>query len=775
MNVLQHLSREERWRVRSTILTLNRHGLGNYTISTIADLLPTLPAEAHAPSSSSVRNTANRTTSPSGLPESVDLGQLTKTKEAADLLLGTCLEMTTRGFADIGDLITTLIKGAAQLLQADRCSLFRVEEDELVSSSPDDDGPETIRIRVGTGIAGHVASTGEIVNIPDAYADSRFSPEVDLRTGYRTTSLLCGPLLFQGQVIAVVQLLNRTVKGCHRPFTSSDESLFRGFASFAGVALSNAYLYHDALGERRKTEVLLESVQRLGHAGVRSVDDVARVIRDAATELLEAERCALFVYDKGSRSLHAMTDDGKQISTPLGKGIAGIVCESKEPTNISDAYAHPLFNPDVDVGTGYVTRNILCMPILDEEREVIGVVQVLNKAARGGFTNSDEQVLSFFTQFAGLHLRNAERYAFLVNSQETAMHLVEMQSNLGSKIHPRSGIIAASEGAVAGALSIELTPEEKRRVLTDAFNVHDYGHDSAQFDRLVPLAAWLFEALGLVEYFKIPKFVLIRFLLTVAGKYRHVPYHNFVHAFDTTQTIVCFLLKGGMQHMLTKLDTFSLMTSSLMHDIDHMGLNNSFHTKTETPLGFLSAASGATSVLEVHHCNLALEILAMEQTAIFSGMSDEDSTSAYKIMISTILATDMAKHKDLVNDFLAACQLRYDTQNVEHRRLATAMLMKAADLSNLTKPFNIARLWAISVTDEFYEQGDTEKAVGLSVTPHFNRDTKPELADTQLGFIDSCGLGFYVALVSVFPELKYALDQLKSNRARWALVQSGEA
>jgi len=395
--------------------------------------------------------------------------------------------------------------------------------------------------------------------------------------------------------------------------------------------------------------------------------------------------------------------------------------------------------------------------------------QVLNKAASGGFSRADEQLLAFFSQFAGLYLTNAARYDFLRASQESAMHLLDMQSSFGH-IHPRFGIVVSTERRVASSMAIELTREEKQLVLTEHFDVlSDYGL-GAKFDRLVPLVVWIFESLGLLESFRIPRPTLFRFLLTVASKYRAVPYHNFVHAFDATQTIVCFLLKGGVRQHLTDLDVFVVLVSSLMHDIDHMGLNNSFHTKTETPLGVLSTASGTTSVLEIHHCNLALEVLGLEQTGIFDSLGKEDKAAAYKTLISTILATDMAKHGNILQEWSRTCGPAYDRENVEHRRLAAAMLMKAADLSNLTKPFNTARLWAILVTTEWYEQGETEKAVGCSVTPNFDRETKPELAETQIGFMDGVGIGFYEAITAVFPGMTYALEQLRSNRARWGQV-----
>jgi putative ABC transport system ATP-binding protein len=121
-----------------------------------------------------------------------------------------------------------------QLLNAERSSLFLVENNTLLLKVAEDLDPDNeIRIPVGSGIAGAVAQSGEAINITDAYADSRFNPEVDKRTGFRTRSILSLPVKNQlGEVFAVAQLLNRKDG---QPFDQDDEARFTNFIASTGV------------------------------------------------------------------------------------------------------------------------------------------------------------------------------------------------------------------------------------------------------------------------------------------------------------------------------------------------------------------------------------------------------------------------------------------------------------------------------------------------------------------------------------------------------------
>ena len=111
---------------------------------------------------------------------------------------------------------------------------------------------------------------------------------------------------------------------------------------------------------------------------------------------MQADRCTVFIYDKEKDELWskvALGMDSQEIRFPATKGLAGYVVKTGETLNIEDAYNDLRFNKDVDLKTGYKTKTILCMPIKNNNQEIIGAFQVLNKA-NGTFTKNDEDLLS---------------------------------------------------------------------------------------------------------------------------------------------------------------------------------------------------------------------------------------------------------------------------------------------------------------------------------------------------------------------------------------------
>ena len=109
-------------------------------------------------------------------------------------------------------LLALIMERITEIMDADRSTLYLTSEDGAELWSKVEKGGEfvEIRLKVGEGIAGHVAATGETLNIPDAYSDARFQPRVDHESGYRTRSILCAPMRgSRGQIVGVLQLLNK--------------------------------------------------------------------------------------------------------------------------------------------------------------------------------------------------------------------------------------------------------------------------------------------------------------------------------------------------------------------------------------------------------------------------------------------------------------------------------------------------------------------------------------------------------------------------------------
>src|SRR5215813_10213043 len=144
------------------------------------------------------------------------------------------VQEVSKALSTVGDLDTLLrliMEKVTELMEADRSTLYLVTEDGGQLWSKVVQGGEVVEIRltVGEGIAGWVAQTREIVNIPDAYADQRFQPSVDLKSGYRTRTILAVPMIGAlGGLVGVLQVLNKgsTAGGGGRntdagPFTRS--------------------------------------------------------------------------------------------------------------------------------------------------------------------------------------------------------------------------------------------------------------------------------------------------------------------------------------------------------------------------------------------------------------------------------------------------------------------------------------------------------------------------------------------------------------------------
>ncbi|TLY29156.1 MAG: GAF domain-containing protein [Ignavibacteria bacterium] len=142
---------------------------------------------------------------------------------------------------DTDRLLELILQTATTMVQADRGTLYLVDESKNELWSKVVQGSSTIEIRLplGKGIAGYVAVSGETLNIPDAYADRRFNPEVDRRSGYRTKTILCMPMKNKdGKVIGVFQLLNKPGGS----FTEEDQEFIDALSVHAAIAVENALL-----------------------------------------------------------------------------------------------------------------------------------------------------------------------------------------------------------------------------------------------------------------------------------------------------------------------------------------------------------------------------------------------------------------------------------------------------------------------------------------------------------------------------------------------------
>lgn len=177
---------------------------------------------------------------------------------------------------------------------------------------------------------------------------------------------------------------------------------------------------------------------------------IARIMRET-TELLDAERSTLFVHDPKTGELFSVFAEGElthEIRLPADRGIAGAVFTSGRVENISDPYADPRFDQDVDRRTGFRTRSILCHPIVDKRGGRIGVTQVLNK--RGGmFLPKDEARLRAFSAQIAVSIENAKLFEDVSNMKNYTESILKSTSNGIITFDLENRITTANDAALA--------------------------------------------------------------------------------------------------------------------------------------------------------------------------------------------------------------------------------------------------------------------------------------------------------------------------------------
>ncbi|XP_012222882.1 cGMP-specific 3',5'-cyclic phosphodiesterase isoform X2 [Linepithema humile] len=704
-------------------------------------------------------------------------------------------------YADRGSLF--LAKGPLE----DRylvAKLFDVTQDTELEEAVQRAKNEELKIPFGVGIAGYVAQTKETINIKDAYKDPRFNSAIDMRTGYKTTLILSMPICnYEGDVIGVAQIINKT-NGSNE-FTDRDVGVFQRYLTFCGIGIQNAQLFELSVQEYRRNQILLNLARNIFEEQ-NNLECLVTKIMTEAKELLKCERCAVYLLDldcgeaghlekiverpgksvqesrkplsrRESNNIdmedifqqHASTEDNKftmvfemenetqearvyrpshnDLSSSLGQ-IARYVAATGQILNIGDV-ATWLKKGVMESGKEPI-RSILCMPIVNGQRIVIGVAQLINKDNGTSFTDSDVSIFEAFAIFCGLGIHNTQMY-------ESACKLMAKQK---VALECLSYHATANNDDALRLVSDHIPSAEIYNLYSFTFIDFDLTDDDT-----CRATIRMFMQCDLIQKFHIPYDVLCRWILSVKKNYRPVKYHNWRHALNVAQTMFAMLKTGKMEQFMTDLEILGLLVACLCHDLDHRGTNNAFQTKTESPLAILYS----TSTMEHHHFDQCVMILNSDSNNIFQSLSMEDYRRVMKVVESAILSTDLAMYFKKRNRFMEVIdEGEFDWQSEEKKELLCGMMMTACDVSAIAKPWDVQHRVAKLVADEFFDQGDLER-LQLNQQPvaMMDRERRDELPQMQVGFIDVICLPLYKVMAETFPWILPLYEGTMENRKHW--------
>ncbi|PHJ17923.1 3 5 -cyclic nucleotide phosphodiesterase domain-containing protein [Cystoisospora suis] len=314
--------------------------------------------------------------------------------------------------------------------------------------------------------------------------------------------------------------------------------------------------------------------------------------------------------------------------------------------------------------------------------------------------------------------------------------------------------------------------------------------------------------------------VLRKFLVEVEKAYKPNPYHNSTHGITATAAARCppalpftmecplkfhvartlfatelssssFASADGFgevvgrntENRLGDLEEVGLIIASLCHDIAHPGRNNNFMVNASTPLAL---TYNDISVLENMHASLTFRLLCDRRLNLLGHLHREAFRTCRKLMIDLILSTDMKTHFDQIANFRLRRQSEgFDpVNNDEDRQRLLEMVIKSADIGHGALPWPAHEQWCLLVVQEFYDQGDEEKRLGLPVSFLCDRSQHDtEFFKSQIGFLDFVVKPLYEELEAVEGMLDYGperpvrticVQNLANNIAQWKAKEEGE-
>ncbi|XP_056318158.1 cGMP-specific 3',5'-cyclic phosphodiesterase isoform X1 [Danio aesculapii] len=683
-----------------------------------------------------------------------------------------------------------------ELIAADRYSLFLVGEDSsnrkfLVSrlfdvaegSTLEESSNSGIRLEWNKGIVGYVAATGQPLNIKNAYEDSRFNAEVDQITGYKTQSILCLPIKnHRDEVVGVAQAINKKC-GENSTFTEQDEKDFSSYLAFSGIVLHNAQLYETSQLENRRNQVLLD-LASLIFEEQQSLEVLLRKTVATILSFMQAQECTVFISDRETANtfssvfhmeyeeIAGSTDfpNRERDVNKINYMYAQYVKNTMETLNVTDTTKDQLFpwTSEDPQSMNCQIKSLLCTPIRNGKKDkVIGVCQLVNKMDEASgevkaFNRNDEQFLEAFAVFCGLGIQNTQMYEAVERAMAKQEVTLEVLSYHASAAEEETRALQVTAAAtIPSAQSLRLMD----------YSFSDFDLTDAETTQAT---IRMFVDLKLVQNFQIKYKSLCQWILSVKKNYRkNVVYHNWRHAFNTSQCMFAVLKSGRVQNNLSDLETLALMIATLSHDLDHRGVNNSYIKRSDHPLAQLYCHS----TMEHHHFDQCLMILNSPGNQILSGLSLDEYKATLKMIEKAILATDLAVYmKKRTEFFELAKNSQFEWEDDCHRDLLRSMLMTACDISAITKPWPVQKKIAELVATEFFEQGDKERRE-LNIEPIdlMNREKQDKIPSMQVSFIDAICTQLYEALTGISEFCSPLLEGCRKNRQNWKiLAEQGE-
>ncbi|OMJ90787.1 hypothetical protein SteCoe_6766 [Stentor coeruleus] len=296
------------------------------------------------------------------------------------------------------------------------------------------------------------------------------------------------------------------------------------------------------------------------------------------------------------------------------------------------------------------------------------------------------------------------------------------------------------------------------------FNTFDF-NEKTNKSPISVIGKYSFKLYNLIDAFSIPELKINFFLNDLQSNYKENPYHNAIHAADVLASGLFIISNSIITAHLSDLDIMIVILAHLGHDVGHPGLTNRFLVNFQDPLAI---RYNDIAVLENMHASIVFSMLQEPDKNILENLSTDQFLLIRKWVIELILVTDMSKHFDLLTTFRNKGYLLKSLESTECKLEVLKMVIHASDIGHSAKDIDLHKKWSLLLAEEFFHQGDIEKAHSQPVSMYCDRDTTI-LPKSQIGFLKNIALPLFEILSNFLdtPNIYSLLDHLKNNISVW--------
>ena len=701
--------------------------------------------------------------------------------------LSQCIKMIALQYKPYA--LNFVINNAAKsLVDSERASFYSYKEKEknltVAHQGTEHEIPKNFIVGEGKGIVSHVFQNRRSEIVLDPYSDERFDPNIDKLTGFKTQNLMCIPLVTDFEKFGAIEVLNKR-NGC---FERKDQLLLEKFGDVVCMVLEIMNTMNITLEERFRLLAISNSMENYilvfnEHRNLvyinKPIDKIFGVTQEQIMNL------TYFAWMHGNKGimedLQSVFDNSalhirktsQKIKIKLSSHVSSINhIQNRKTINYRISHLQN-FSSECFSGVILVIEDATALESIRREfsevqKEIrilaspLGTDTKLQKCIRelqvitGHMENPDvkDTLNEIITRLKGGGLKKPK---LRIEGNEYGMKTIASILDMPDSSDLQKCVSTIDLDMFVTNFESEISLEELRNWDLNTFLVEN------QF-------AYIYGMLhdfDLVSKFKINQDTLYNFISRIKEKSNqwNNPFHNFTHCFNVMHGVYMLLSSTPAGGYFNELDIYSLLIAAVCHDVDHRGKGNMFEVHSKS---LIALTYHDKSVLEQHHAAVTFFTLQEPNCNIFSSLSLDKYKAVRKLIITSILGTDMSKHllmlENMAARFKDADEKPIGSLDKDIEKLAQ-LIIHAGDLSHPCKSFRIYEMWSMLVCQEFTDQYRQEVKLGIPVTEFMKDLEKPRVYyANEVGFLNFVVKPLWEC-VSIFlsPHTDIALEGVNSN------------